>query len=176
MRERHAATAADVAARSEALSNALFAAAADLAGAAPGQGDHLHREALDLMRSSEIGMIADDLAGMREDVTLSAWDEKDKVQFECRTSTFASAIADAELLLEEVSPNIIAIAEDEAGFDDGTQLVIDDLRAWITGERPDLPTAGRRTLLIVGLVELLQLMLISADHRQRRRRGLEADC
>ncbi|NDR55378.1 hypothetical protein [Aliiruegeria sabulilitoris] len=176
LRERHKAAFSDLSQRLNAISNAMYEYALDIMSADEAETEVLYRKALGLTRSSDVKAIATRLAELREDVTTTFFDAQNNKRYSCQTPDFAARIANVEAMLTNgLKMEIQDVRTPEAGVGHGFLLLKDDVLNWITGERPDLPTAGRVTLLLTLIVEFLQVTMLVADFRQRRRSGRETD-
>lgn len=176
LRARHAREFAALSQQLTATAQTMFDNALDIMTADAAAAEALYREALSLTRSAEMRAIVDQLAALREDVTLSFFDAQNNARYTCQTPDFAAAIADLEAgLAQALDMQLHDIRPADTAIGDGFTLLFTDLWAWITGQTPDLPAAGRATLIGTLLIEFAQVSMLIADFRQRRRAGQDSD-
>ena len=176
LRDRHADQLASLSRRLNAASGEMFDLAADIMMAEADETEALYRTALALTRSTEMQTLMAEFVALRTDVTDTFYDAQTEETYTCQTPSFAASIAMVEANLTlALEMELLDIRAPDARIADGFSLLLEDLWAWLTGESPDLPTAGRMTLAFIIAVEVIQVAMLITDFRQRRRSGQESD-
>jgi len=128
----------------------------------------LYDEVVLYANSKEVRQLVNGLEEARAAVTDGFLDPPTGKRYTCQTPAFGEAIGQVLgriRIAQTLKPR--QIVEARAGLSDSLSSILADMRAWATGEVPEIPPVGRKALLAALLVEVLQVLMILTNHRQR---------